>query len=148
MIGIADAPDTTITVDLGDGAHSVTAYALGFETAPGQHPYPMGLVNIDRRLQELATEVASVGDAYAAERARVTAFADEFSEPGPAWPQDVVPVPDGAAAATPQSPATVDVEGADEVAALGGAFGEFRQATWTLDGANLTVVWRPLLPHE
>lgn len=145
---VADAPDTVITVDVGDGPVEVRANALGI----GGVDFPDPLQAAAQRLQTLADRGQRDGEPWEPDGALLSVIGPGAG-PGmggspSAWPADIE-VPEGAASGTWQDPVTVALD-ADGLTALQQELpNPPATGSWRADDGNVySVAWRPLLPHE
>ncbi len=141
---VVDADATAITVHLDGGEHRLSAYALGLEMVR----YPEPVERVAERLHQLAGRAHTEGGRWLPERGRLFVTRPASPEvPTDPWPESL-PVPDRAATASVEDPATVVVDGAPIEAAVATFAGRPTRPLEAPDGQAYVVSWRPVLPHE
>jgi hypothetical protein len=143
-LGIADAPSTYLSVWSDGALHRVGAYALD---AP-EMQYPASLRTADGLLVDLGHRAVREGDEWRPDRLRLVAV----GVPAPTdavddWP-DAVPLPDALDAVSAETVTVADVTDAASTSALLDAFAGRRPVNLRLPDGPVTLLWRPLLPHE
>lgn len=143
---VADAPDTVFTYRDGDGAHRFTVYALGIVDASGN-----AQLDALGRLQALLQELALTAEATPFEPERIQVYLGEggFLDPDFAnvaeWPLPVDPR--GFELGKFDLPCGV-IDGPDAQTLLAAIDQANSATTWQVDGEELQLVMRPLLPGE
>jgi hypothetical protein len=141
---VMDAPDTVITVAVGDEQHEVAANALDFE----ELGYPAGLRQASTMLTALGDRVRAEGEPWTSERIKVVATGPAGEGDSLTWPA-AVEVPADLLVGTVSTTSSTTMDGADAeaVAAVLGTQHFFQQVELP-DGTVVSLAWRPLLPHE